>query len=303
MSIIRRVIFEETIKSKYTALNYRVQLKAFMKFLQIERQEQLLSYSAADLQYKLEDYLFDLRKTSNPNSIPSKFVGIRHFCVMNDININWIKLQKMYPARQKTPSLRAYTSAEVKQMLEKEKNPRNRAIIHFIAATGARIGIFDYDLQMKHLKKMPGGCVAVLLYAGEIEEYHCFLTPQAAKSLHAYHNLLKKRGVNFTDNTPLFMTSNKNHTPLGINGARSVIARAVQKGKVNRNKQGIHYDVQVNHGFRKRFNTILKMNNRVNYNIAEKLLGHKNGLDGVYFTPTLKELFAEYKKVVRKLEI
>ena len=32
-------------------------------------------------------------------------------------------------------------------------------------------------------------------------------------------------------------------------------------------------------------------------------MGHKNGLDGVYFVPTLEELFAEFKKVMHKLEV
>ena len=41
----------------------------------------------------------------------------------------------------------------------------------------------------------------------------------------------------------------------------------------------------------------------MNYNVAEKLMGHKNGLDGVYFVPTLEELFAEFKKVACKIEI
>jgi len=63
------------------------------------------------------------------------------------------------------------------------------------------------------------------------------------------------------------------------------------------------YDVQADHGFRKRFNTILKMDNGVNYNMAEKLMGHRNGLDGVYFTPTLEELFTEFAKVMCKIEV
>ncbi len=70
-----------------------------------------------------------------------------------------------------------------------------------------------------------------------------------------------------------------------------------------RKKQGDRYNIQVNPGFRKRFNTISKMNNSVNYNIAEKLMGHKNGLDGVYLTPTINELFAEFKKIIYKMEI
>ena len=61
--------------------------------------------------------------------------------------------------------------------------------------------------------------------------------------------------------------------------------------------------MQADHGFRKRFNTILKLDNTINYNIAEKLMGYKNGLDGVYFTPTLGELLAEFRKVMHKIKV
>ena len=61
--------------------------------------------------------------------------------------------------------------------------------------------------------------------------------------------------------------------------------------------------MQADHGFRKRFNTILKLDNSVNHNVAEKLMGHKNGLDGVYLTPTVNELFAEFRKAMHKIEM
>ena len=295
-----KTLFEESIKSKYTARNYTAHLKQFINFMKIDNPDKLLSYPSSELQYRLEDYLFELKQTTNPNTIPSKFQGIRHFCIMNEINLNWIKIQKMFPRKQKTQTLRAYTTNEIQQMLKAEKSIRNKALIHFLASTGARVGVFDHVLSIKHMKKMHRGCIAILLYAGDVEEYYSFLTPQAAKILTIYHNFRKKRGEKFCEDTPIFGVDQKQ---LGLNSVRSITYRAVQKSKVSRHKQGIHYDVQINHGFRKRFNTILKLDNNVNYNIAEKLMGHKNGLDGVYFTPTLDELFAEYRKIIDKLEI
>ncbi len=47
----------------------------------------------------------------------------------------------------------------------------------------------------------------------------------------------------------------------------------------------------------------MKLENNVNANIVEKILGHKNGLDGVYFTPTMEECFAEFKKAIQSLTI
>ncbi len=47
----------------------------------------------------------------------------------------------------------------------------------------------------------------------------------------------------------------------------------------------------------------MKLKNNVNSNVAEKLLGHKNGLDGVYLKPTREECFAEFRKAIVGLMI
>ena len=297
------LLFEESIKSKYTAKNYNSHLKQFIKFMKINSIDLLLLYSTSELQQELENYLIHLKQTANPNSIPSKFQGIKHFCIMNEINVNWNKIYKLFPQKRKTQNLRSYTTNEIRDILYAEKNIRNKALIHFLASTGARVGIFDHNMSIKHMKKMPCNTYAVLFYAEDIEEYWSFLTPQASKILDKYHNLRKQKGEIFCNNTPIFGIDKTAQRQLGWNGVRSVIYRSILKSNIIRQKQNYRYNVQVDHGFRKRFNTVLKLNNSVNYNIAEKLMGHKNGLDGVYFTPTISELFAEFKKVMYKLEI
>ena len=148
---------------------------------------------------------------------------------------------------------------------------------------------------------MPAGCTVLLLYAGYVEEYWAFLTPQATQALDAYHKLRKRNGETFESDIPIFTTS-KHSRQLGWSGVRSVIYRTVSKSNI-RLKHDERYDIQIDHGFRKRYNTILKLDNSVNSNIAEKLLGHKNGLDGTYLTPTLEELFREFRKAIHKIEI
>lgn len=262
-----------------------------------------MDISQSQLQYMLEDYLMSLKRNTNPNSIPSKFQGIRHFCIMNSIVLNWNIIYKMFPQKIKTQDLRSWTTHEIKVILGNTGNIRDKALILFLASTGARIGVFDHSLSIAHMKKMPKKCNAVLLYAGDIEQYWAFLTPQASKVLNAYHNYRKQNGEIFGNNTPIFAVKGVTPRPLGWSGARSAIYRTVSKSDIIRNKQNSRYDVQIDHGFRKRFNTILKLDNSVNYNIAEKLMGHKNGLDGVYLTPTLDELFAEFSKVMHKIKI
>ena len=277
-------------------------INQFKKFTGIHDENQWLKIPTKDLQTVLENYILYLRQTTNPNSIPSKFMGIKHFCVMNRISLNWEIIHKMFPQRQKTQALRSYTAKEIRQILSNTKNLRDSALIHFLASTGARIGVFDHELSINHIKKMPHGCNAIKLYAGHVEEYWSFLTPQASKALNAYHRYRKQHGEIFCDNAPIFATMRNRHVQLGWSGARSVVFRTVSKS-ITRHKENSRYEVQADHGFRKRFNTILKINNSVNYNIAEKLMGHKNGLDGVYFTPTVGELFAEFKKIMHKIEV
>jgi len=152
------VLFEKSIRSKYTKQNYTSHLNQFKRFIGIHDESQLLEFSTNDLQIMLEDYLLHLRHTANPNSMPSKFRGIKHFFVMNRINLNWDIIYKMFPQKQKAPSLRAYTTKEVKEILHNAKSIRDKALIHFLASTGARIGVFDHPLLIRHMKKMPSDC-------------------------------------------------------------------------------------------------------------------------------------------------
>lgn len=250
----------------------------------------------------LEDYVMHLRHTTNPNSMPSMFHGIKHFFVMNRIDLNWDVIHKMFPQKQKMANLKPYTTKNICMMLSYANSLRDKALIHFLASTGARIGVFDHTLSIRHMRKMPSKYTAVLLYAENVEEYWAFLTRQATKTIETYHLLRKRNGELFGPDTPIFATSKSGSRQLSWNGSRSVIYRIVSKSGI-RLKQGGRFDIQVDHGFRKRYNTILKLDNSINYNIAEKLMGHKNGLDGIYFIPSLNDLFVEFRKVAHKLEI
>ena len=296
------ILFEESVKSEYTRDLYIVNLKRFMRFTNIESTHQLTSTSSTKLQQMLEDYLIELRHTINPNSIPVRFTGLRHFCIMNRKNINWDIIHKLFPQKQKRTGHKPWTTRDIQNMLKSVRSVRTKALIHFLASTGARVGIFDHRLQLKHTKKMNYGCMAIKLYAGHIEEYWSFLTPQAVKLLDDYHGYRIRRGEIITEESPLFISYDiKNQ--MTSNSVKNVMFNVIKRSLVVRNLEGNRYDIQMHHGFRKRFNTLLKLNNSINYNVVEKLMGHKNGLDGVYFVPTLEELFVEFRKATNDLMI
>ncbi len=307
------LLFEEGIKSPHTKKVYRGHLAAFLKFAKISDPDELLKLPREKLQILLEDYVFHIKKRINPNSVPTSLQGIKHFFTMSDVMINWKKLSKFYPEKIKRTGNRSWTTDEISKMLQCTTKLRNIAIIHFLASTGARVGVFEYDFMLKHIKEMPDGCKSVQLYAGFKEEYTSFLTPEAASAFDEYLVKRRKDGEVLTDESPVFraryLLGQEKAKPLRHNGFRMVIYRIIEKSGITRKKIGPRYDVQVDHGFRKRFNTILKIQNDINSNIAEKLMGHSTSipLDNAYLPSddplVIKKCFTEFLKAIPGLTI
>ena len=93
---------------------------------------------------------------------------------------------------------------------------------------------------------------------------------------------------------------------------QSIVLRSLRKAGLRLEKKNGRYPIPINHGFRKRFVTILKSNSDVPIAYAERLAGHKvyideRGnkikLDGAYLTPELSRLFEEFKRVIPELMI
>jgi integrase/recombinase XerD len=308
------LIFEESIKSSKSKKNYLYHIKYFLKFSKIKDYDGLIKVPTEQMQTILEDYVIYLKRKVNPNSVPIYITGIKHFFVMNRVRIYWEIIQKMYPEQVKRSGQKAWSDQHVQKMIEFSNSARNKALVHFMASTGARIGIHDYPLQMQHLRDMGDGCRAILIYAGETDEYWAFLTPESNQYLEDYFEQRKQNNEKFYPDTPIFRTEYR----LGIektkqlkrNPAIGAITRLVKKAKIRRervNKK--NFDIQLDHGFRKRFNIILKLENDINSNIAEKIMGHSVSipLDGAYLPAqderVIQKCFTEFKKAIPQLTI
>lgn len=282
-------------------------LVRFLKFVKIKDFDSLVTMDNKQLQNLIVDYVVELKKTVSPNSVGTMIGGVRHFFVMNQVLINWEYIQKLYPAKVKAQGYKAWSTDDIKKMLNATKSIRNKAIIHFMASTGCRIGAFD-GLIVEHLADVGDNCKGVLIYGGDIEEYWSFLTPEASKALDDYFDKRRIDGERIDKNSPVFR-----HTyQIGIEKVKMLSKNAVKNmmfrliasnSHIQRKKVEKNYDIQIDHGFRKRFNTIMKLENSVNANIAEKIMGHRNGLDGIYLTPTREQCFKEFKKAILNLTI
>jgi len=170
-------------------------------------------------------------------------------------------------------------------------------------------------------RKFKRYCYGVRVYDQSKEGYYAFLTPEASDLLDRYHSERKQNGEEFNDETPIFSPLTKKKTDedgkeqfvyvsknttfdFFTDDAMDELLKKVVKGaKIPRKKIGKHYDKAITYMFRKRFNGILKMDNNVNSNIAEKLMAHKRGLDATYLQPTMEECYVEFFKAINKLTI
>ncbi len=300
------LLFSNGIKSKETARQYIYYLDKFLAFYKIKDYDSLAKLPLEELQIMVEDYVMYLKKKISPNTLPNPIYAIQAFMESNDIELRWKKIRRLYPAKVKTSGERGWTTKEIQKMLQSTTNPRNKAIIIFLASTGVRVGAIP-ELELKHLKEMPSKCKSVLVYEDSIEEYTTFLTPEASKVLDDYFNKRRSDGEQLDMHSPLFRTV----YTIGIQPTKSItkqaleniVNRAATNAGLRKDKKNGRYEVQLDHGFRKRFNTVLKLNKKINSNIVEKLMGHKRGLDGVYFKPTVDELFDEFKIGIPDLTI
>ncbi|MDE1862010.1 MAG: site-specific integrase [Thaumarchaeota archaeon] len=299
--------FENAIKSEHTRKMYRYYLENFKKFVKIREDDGLLQLKESFLQEAVEDFLFDLKKKISPNSIPQRFSALQLFFSMNDKVLNWEKIKKMFPATVKRTGGEAWSTQDIKKMLESTKSKREKALIHFLASTGCRIGAIP-DIKLKHVSDIEN-CKTVKIYEGTTEEYTVFLTPEASIVLDEYLNKRKSDGEILSSDSPLF----RQRYRLGgakVKPVNTVLLKAkmtdvIHAANIERLKQGRRYSIQLDHGFRKRFNTLLKNNSIGNIALKEKLMGHKGvfDLDGRYHKPDVKTLFEEFKLHITNLVI
>lgn len=303
------LLFESAIKSEETRKYYKWTLDQFLKFTKLKDHDALLTIKDSEMQIMLEDYLFQLRARMSPNSIPVRFASLELFFSMNDRVLNWKKIRKMYPAKIKKSGTKAYSNKQISKMLESTSEHRNRFLIHFLASTGARIGAVT-GLKIKHLKEMPLDCTGVLIYPGEPEEYWSFLTPEATNSMRDYFDNRRNDGEYLNENSPVFRTQ----YGVGIakvkactkRAAAEIIERALNRAQIDRVKTGNRFDIMKDHGFRKRFDTIMKNNKNGNLSLKEKLMSHSTKtipLDTVYHDADVMVLFDEFKLHIAELTI
>ncbi len=280
-----------------------------MRYAKLTDYDKLAKKDTDAIQKLLENWVVSLKKKDLVhNTISTKLNAVELFLDMNEKIWHKKIVRKMLPDSDRLPGGDVpFTTEEISRLKQVAKKLRDIAVIDFLASTGVRPGcLSDPVLRLKHLHPMPDGCNAVMVYDDSREGYWAFLTPEATQSLNRYLSWRRFNHEELTQESVLFKNydnPNKKKDYLTADSVRQTLTNLMKLAGIERKKVKNRYDKAIIYGFRIRFNTILKLEDGLNSNIAERLMGHKQGLDGHYFKPTREQCFAEFVKAIPELTI
>lgn len=301
------LLFEQAIKSESTRKTYLYQLTKFREWAEIKDCNGLLQAPQKDIQILLEDYVMYLKKTISPNSVPIYFAPLELFYVMNDVNVNFKKIRKLFPDKVKKGNERGYTHKEVKTILDSTQTKRHKALVLLLASSGCRIGAIP-DMKLKHLTRIDDS-YAIKIYEGEKEEDFVFTTPESSQCVDDYLDERRKDGEYVDGESPLFRTDYRlgieKAKPCSVDILTHMMGRLVSVIERKRTGKTKRFEIAKNHGFRKFFATIIKDTEGVSPTMTEKLINHIGivQMDGCYFAPSMEKMFESYKKAIPELMI
>jgi len=300
------IIFEAYIQSQKTREQYLFLLTKFCEYYKIKSVDSILSLNKTKLKEKIEDYVLQFKdKGKSVSYIRVITFAIQSFCEANDVEgINFKKIRRLLGKKQRPKKTRPFTTEEIKLLLGVSKELRSKAVILFLSASGVRRGGL-IDLKIGDLKEMSDDCLAVTVYANTDEEYTTFINKECKEHLTRYFEKRKKDGETLADNHPVFRSGYSFGSAKPKPISKESLTDIVKRAKKN---SGINFNDTTNillHAFRRRFNTILKLQSNANISCIERLMGHSVTipLDNSYFQPDLGTLFEEYKKGIADLTI
>jgi len=207
---------------------------------------------------------------------------------------------------------RAYTREEIQKMIIHCEDIPNKVIILGFSCVGFRLEAWNYFTwsDVVFFKNDDGtykdGTHA--MHHGDVEEYWTHITPEFCNMLDLYKVYWKSKF--FAEPIPSDPLLAQERLPYPARLKHGGVSRRVKKivehlGLRNEMILGKQrYEVQLDHGFRKYFNTMLR---RVKVDFADKedMMGHKVALESSYkrYEEADFERFEEYQKAIPFLTI
>jgi integrase len=336
-------LFKGALHSDKTLQLYKQQLWHFCNFIEMTTEEIIAKYTGdkikemIHLQRIVEDYVLFLQAKISEGEITagtahSMIPPIKLFCEMNDIILNWRKINKLLPHVNGNATDEAYTREQIKKMLE-YSDLRAKIPILFMASSGMRlggfVGLMDGDIRPIYDEVTGKKLVAahVVVYKGTDDEYDTFISPEAFSTYQEYRNLRIKFGEVITKKSPILLrrfdispdgkTATLDNTrPVALSTVAGIIRTVAYKASIREVSENYkdRYNIKIAHGFRKFFNTTLSSIRTKDGRLAidfirkEMMMGHAlmniHALEQNYNRADRpKMLLEDYLKAVSELTI
>lgn len=304
--------FVETCKSPATRQTYVLALHHFMKYLRLDANDyhKLLDKDVKLIQLDICDFITSFKRDHSSAAVCTYLAAINKFYSMNDVTLNWKKINSYQGERVKVAEDRPYTHSEI-QTLVGHATLRNRAIILLISSAGLRLGAIPL-LRIKDLEPLDKYQIyKINVYAKSIKSrYFTFCTLECRREIDSYLDYRRRWTERITDESPLFRLDYNIHKttiakPITVNGIRDSIAsllirsglrRLHTEGKVKRSH------IMANHGFRKFFETNA-FKARMDHMYLRRLMGQKSGLEDAYLKLSEEELLEGDSKHVGYIDV
>ncbi len=280
-------------KSKSTHTNWVNALYKFFKTVDI-LPDDFVKLPKDKIEDTIEKYVDHLKERASqegtsPNSLPCYVNPLISFLVFNKIDgmhEAWKRIKAIFPEKKRSNDGK-YNELQLQKMYQ-FADIRQKAVLALLMS-GMRIGGMA-DLRMKHFRSIEDWG-AVVVYAGTMEEYHAFVTPQGYRDITDYIEYRKRNGENITDESPLIRTEfqpdragewtdtkGKEHRPEPIRttmGTSQIVTNIVRRSGVLENSHNFRtrHGIMTCHGFRKYFNTVCKTSGMDSERV-EMLMGH-----------------------------
>src|SRR6185437_3549336 len=201
---------------------------------------------------------------------------------------------------------------EIQRMLEVCNDVTDKVIVLMSSSGGFRVESWNFFKwkDVVFFKNSDGSFkgAALLVYRGDPEHYWTFITPESCKMLELYKELWKSQTGKYPmpDDPLLKITKQRKIIRLEAPGVKRRLDKIVRKIGLRTSLPNgkRRYEVQLSHGFRKYFNTMMRRAG-VNFLDKEDMMGHSVGLERHYerYSEEDFERFSEYQKAIPYLTI
>jgi len=288
--------FINSVRSEATRRSYQHYLKKFQEFY--EGKDILFDGNIKQIEQNIITYLLSIKeKGLSHHHIKCTFVGINHFYMISDINLNRNKIKRFIHFDEKRKHKnQGYSSEQIQNLLD-ICDERTKVIILVYASTGIRLGALPElkvgDLELIDVDLGKFQLYQITVYQGYNEEYITFCTPECTKVINSYLEYRQRFGEKITNDSPLIREQFNPDDPLKAKYPKSITIQTIAKTltkklvqngirivKQTGKGQGARFrkDIPLIHGFRKFFNTAL-MNADIYPVFKELLMGHSVKLD------------------------